>query len=155
SRRGFLGLLCLAACFGAVHALTPGHGKTLVAAYLVGERGTTWHALFLGLVTTLTHTGAVLIIAAVLPLFLPDAVPARVQFVLSLGGGLIVAGMGAWLLFRRLAGRADHFHLRGHGHPHHHHHGVTHSHHHSGPADHYHDAQGHAHPLPQAGNNVG
>ena len=45
-------LLLLAAGFGAIHALTPGHGKTLVAAYLVGERGTSWHAVVLGLVTS-------------------------------------------------------------------------------------------------------
>ena len=63
-------LLLLAAGFGAAHALTPGHGKTLVAAYLVGERGTAWHALLLGLVTTVTHTAAVLVVAAVLPLLL-------------------------------------------------------------------------------------
>src|SRR5207247_125084 len=47
--RGFWLLLLLAAGFGAIHALTPGHGKTLVAAYLVGERGTLWHAVLLGL----------------------------------------------------------------------------------------------------------
>src|SRR5262249_45577313 len=90
-------------------------------------------------------------------LFLPDVVPARVQLVLSLGGGLLVAGMGAWLLLRRLTGKADHFHLGGHDHHHHrhHHHGVTHSHDHFGPADHYHDAQGHVHPLPGADNKVG
>src|SRR5207237_9603499 len=60
---GFWGLLCLSAVFGAVHALTPGHGKTLVAAYLVGERGTMAHALLLGVVTTLTHTGVVIALA--------------------------------------------------------------------------------------------
>src|SRR5262249_53837114 len=49
-------LLVLAAVLGAAHALTPGHGKTLVAAYLIGQRGTVWHACVLGLVTTLTHT---------------------------------------------------------------------------------------------------
>src|SRR5262249_25035939 len=70
----FLGMLC-AAGFGAAHALTPGHGKTPVAAYLVGERGTVWHALLLGLVTTLTHTGAVLILAVVLFLFCDNKVP--------------------------------------------------------------------------------
>ena len=48
--------LLLAALWGAMHALSPGHGKTIVAAYLVGERGTGRHALFLGLVVTATHT---------------------------------------------------------------------------------------------------
>src|SRR5207302_2273997 len=71
-QRGFWALLCLAAGFGAVHALTPGHGKTLVAAYLVGERGTAWHACLLGLVTTLTHTGAVIVLALLAGWFLPQ-----------------------------------------------------------------------------------
>src|SRR5262249_16907665 len=54
TRRGFWVLLLLAGGFGAAHALTPGHGKTLVAAYLVGEHGTALHAVVLGLVTTVT-----------------------------------------------------------------------------------------------------
>src|SRR5262249_47032905 len=53
-----MGLLLLAAfLFGAAHAFTPGHGKTLAAAYLIGERGTVRHAVLLAVVTTLTHTG--------------------------------------------------------------------------------------------------
>lgn len=129
SEQGLLVLLLLAAVFGAAHALTPGHGKTLVAAYLVGERGTVWHALFLGLVTTLTHTGAVILIALVLRWFLQ---PETVQTVLMLGGGLLVAGFGIWLLLRRLSGGPDHVHLPGIGH--HHHHGPG--------ADHDHDGHG-------------
>jgi ABC-type nickel/cobalt efflux system permease component RcnA len=148
SQQGTLLLWFLAAAFGAAHALTPGHGKTLVAAYLVGERGTVWHALALGLITTLTHTGAVLALAAGLLLFFPRAVPQDVQTVLGLGGGLLVAGMGFWLLLRRLTGGADHFHVGGHGHHHHHHHGH-------GNADHYHDEHGHAHPLPADSRAVG
>jgi nickel/cobalt exporter len=148
TRQGFGVLLMLAAGFGAVHALTPGHGKTLVAAYLVGERGTVWHALVLGLVTTLTHTAAVLALAALLPLFFPRAVPATVQATLGLVGGLLVAGLGLWLLLRRLSGRADHFHLGGghhhhhghdHGHHHHHRHHHDHTHHHHDSHEHVHD----------------
>jgi ABC-type nickel/cobalt efflux system permease component RcnA len=113
--RGIWVLLLLAGFFGAVHALAPGHGKTLVAAYLVGEHGTVWHALILGLITTFTHTGAVLALAAVLLIVNPDRLPN-----LELVGGLLVTGMGLWLLLRRLAGQADHFHIGGHGHHHHH-----------------------------------
>jgi ABC-type nickel/cobalt efflux system permease component RcnA len=123
TRRGLAVLLLLACIFGAAHALTPGHGKTLVAAYLVGERGTMAHALLLGLVTALTHTGAVLILAGLLPILFPDALPATVQSVLGLVGGLLIAGLGLWLLMQRLAGRADHVHLGGHGHGHGHGHG--------------------------------
>jgi ABC-type nickel/cobalt efflux system permease component RcnA len=134
-KRGIWVLLLLAGFFGAVHALAPGHGKTLVAAYLVGEHGTVWHALILGLVTTFTHTGAVLALAGILLMVNPERLPN-----LELFGGLLVAAMGLWLLLRRLAGQADHFHLGGHSHHHEHAHGHAHS-------DHYHDEQGHAHAI--------
>jgi ABC-type nickel/cobalt efflux system permease component RcnA len=138
-----LWLLLLAAGLGAAHALTPGHGKTLVAAYLVGENGTTWHAVVLGLVTTLTHTSVVLVTGVALFLVygrrLPEDVSASVQTGLQLIMGLLVVSMGVWLLLRRLSGRADHVHLGG-GH-HHHHHGGHHHHHH-GHADHDHDGEG-------------
>ncbi|HXG10695.1 MAG TPA: hypothetical protein VNK04_13140 [Gemmataceae bacterium] len=149
SERGFWMMLLLAAGLGAAHALTPGHGKTLVAAYLVGQRGTVWHALVLGLVTTLTHTGVVLVLALVLWLYFPHdssaAMRRDVETVLGLVSGLLIVGLGVWLLLRRLSGQADHFHLGGHG-PHHHH--GHHHHHDHGHADHYHDEHGHAHPLP-------
>lgn len=121
SERGLFILLLLAAGFGAAHALTPGHGKTLVAAYLVGERGTAWHAVLLGLVTTITHTGAVIVLAALLVFLFPKAVPAELQMLLGFVGGLMITGMGCWLLLRRLGGGADHFHVGG-GHHHHHDH---------------------------------
>jgi ABC-type nickel/cobalt efflux system permease component RcnA len=120
---GFLLTMLLATLFGAAHALTPGHGKTLVAAYLVAERGTVWHAIVLGLVTTLTHTGAVLLLAGLL-YFLPAAERSNVQEWIQQGLGLVmgllVTSMGFWLLLQRLAGRADHIHLGGG----HHHHGA-------------------------------
>lgn len=114
---GLPALLCLAFVFGAGHALTPGHGKTMVAAYLVGERGTTFQAILLGLVTTLTHTSAVMIIAAVLPWLVPDASSADVQRFLNLAGGFLLCGLGFWLFLTRLTGGADHYHGPG-GHTH-------------------------------------
>lgn len=107
---GFFLTMVFALLFGAGHALTPGHGKTLVAAYLVGERGTVWHAVYLGLVTTLTHTGAVLVLAIILTLW-----PSMTWIMNGLGlvMGLVVVCMGFWLLLQRLAGRADHVHLDG------------------------------------------
>jgi MYXO-CTERM domain-containing protein len=70
-------------------------------------------------VTTLTHTGVILAVALALPLVFPDAPPATVQLVLGLVGGLLIAGVGLWLLMQRLAGRADHVHIgRGHSHSH-------------------------------------
>lgn len=126
-----IGVLLLAAfLFGSAHAFTPGHGKTLVAAYLVGERGTVGHALILALATTVAHTGSVILVAAVLWGTYGNTVPGSAQGVLQFLGGLLVAGVGAWLLMRRITGKADHFHLfAGH---HHHHHGE-HDHHHHGP----------------------
>jgi ABC-type nickel/cobalt efflux system permease component RcnA len=131
TRRGFVVLMLLAAGFGAVHALTPGHGKTLVAAYLVGEHGTIGHALILGVMTTVTHTAAVFVLAAVF-LISPSAA-GLIYYVQGLVGGLFIAGLGLWLLFQRLSGRADHFHLGGHSH-HHHHHYHEHTHEMSLPA---------------------
>jgi nickel/cobalt exporter len=122
-----LGLLMLIAAYiGAMHALTPGHGKTLMAAYLVGERGTLGHAVVLGLATAITHTGVVLLIALGL-LFLPSEMSASarqsVQTGLSLVMGLAIICLGFYLLLLRLSGRPDHVHIGG---GHHHHHGHTH-----------------------------
>jgi nickel/cobalt exporter len=127
---GFWLLLLIAAGVGAVHALTPGHGKTLVAAYLVGQSGTVWHALLLGLVTTITHTGVVLLLAFGLQWLYPQGMSEgdrrNLQSGLGLFMGLAIVCLGFWLLLTRLTGRADHVHLGGG----HHHHGHGHSHHH-------------------------
>jgi nickel/cobalt exporter len=124
SNYGFWMIMLLSAGLGAAHALTPGHGKTLVAAYLVGQQGTIWHALLLGLITTLTHTGAVLVLAVLLR-FAPQSWGANVQSGLGLAMGLVVTCFGFFVLLRRLSGRADHIHLGG-GHHHHHHYGPGH-----------------------------
>jgi ABC-type nickel/cobalt efflux system permease component RcnA len=114
---GFPVLMCLATLFGAAHALTPGHGKALVAAYLVGERGTAWHAVALGLTTTITHTGAVIVLAAGLCWWFPKGIEGKLQIILGFVGGLLIAGLGLWLLLKRLSGGADHVHGPG-GHTH-------------------------------------
>jgi nickel/cobalt transporter (NicO) family protein len=119
SERGVVVVLLLSVLVGAAHALTPGHGKTLVAAYLVGQRGTMAHAFILGLVTTVTHTGIVLLIALGL-LFVDEDSRQAVARSLGLFMGLALVCLGVWLLLQRLAGRADHFHLPGYGHHHHH-----------------------------------
>ena len=111
-------MLLLAFAFGSAHAFTPGHGKTLVAAYLVGERGTVRHACILGLTTTLAHTGSVILVAVILRAVYGDHVPAVTAAVLKLLGGLLIFGVGLWLFLQRARGRADHVHLFGD-----HHHG--------------------------------
>ena len=94
-------LLGLAFFFGSAHALTPGHGKTMVAAYLVGERGTLQHAVGLGLTTSLTHTGSVLVVAAILALVSPS-LEKSIHSGFSLFSGVLVAVLGACLLVARL-----------------------------------------------------
>lgn len=125
-------LLVLSALFGMAHAFTPGHGKTMVAAYLVGERGTVGHAVALGLTATAAHTGSVIALAFGLFFFYGNTAPASAQAWLMMLGGLLIFLVGLWLFMQRLRGRADHVHLFGDDH--HHHHGDGHHHHHHAPA---------------------
>ena len=148
-----VGVLLLAAfLFGAAHAFTPGHGKTLVAAYLVGERGTVKHAVILALATTIAHTGSVIAVAAILWSVYGNNVPGTTQGTLQFIAGLLVLGVGLWLLLRRVAGKADHFHLFA-GHHHHHDHshddGHTHSHDHGDGHHHHHG------PPPESAKSTG
>jgi ABC-type nickel/cobalt efflux system permease component RcnA len=106
-------LLLLAAVFGAFHAFAPGHGKSVAAAFLVGEQGTFRQAILLGLSTTFAHTGSVILIAGVIYLRYRQAVPQEVQHWLGLFGGLLVLFVGMWLFMRRLRGQVDHVHLFG------------------------------------------
>ena len=113
-------LVLIALVHGAGHSLMPGHGKTMVAAYLVGERGTPWHAVMLGIVTTLTHTSAAIIVALLLQFLLPKGSENQVNRVLMFGCGMMMIFVGVWLFLQRLAGRSDHVHLFDMGHAHSH-----------------------------------
>jgi len=163
-----VGALAAVMLWGAGHALTPGHGKTIVAAYLIGSRGTPWHALYLGLTVTLTHTLGVFALGLV-ALFASSYVLADQLYPwLGTVSGVVVVGLGAALLWRRvqslLAPRGhDHHHAphddgndhvhdhphddthvsdHGHGHPHGHEHRRRHGH-----------QQGHSH-LPPGADGV-
>jgi ABC-type nickel/cobalt efflux system permease component RcnA len=96
-------LICVAAAFGlgAMHALSPGHGKTIVAAYLVGSRGTAKHAGLLGLVVTFTHTFTVFLLGIGVLFFQQYVVPEKI--IPTLGGisGLSIVVVGMSLLYRR------------------------------------------------------
>lgn len=96
-------LLALAISFvwGAMHAMTPGHGKTIVGAYLVGSRGTIKHALYLGLTTTITHTLGVFALGLVTLLAAQYIVPEKLYPWMSLFSGLFVVGIGLSLFFQR------------------------------------------------------
>jgi ABC-type nickel/cobalt efflux system permease component RcnA len=114
--------------FGVVHALAPGHGKTVMAAYLVGQRGTRRQALQLGSIVTFTHTASVLALGALLTLG-TLAAPERVVPLTEVLSGLLLAGLGVYLLvpaLRRV--RSGRQHQRGHGHDHGHDHAHAHAH---------------------------
>lgn len=123
--------LLLAAILGGFHALSPGHGKTVVAAYLVGSRGTAKHAVFLGLTVTLTHTAGVFALGIVTLFAAQYVVPERLYPVLSFVSGAIVVAIGLSLLVRRIGaayGYVEHEHnAHGDGHAHTHG-GAAHTH---------------------------
>ncbi len=108
-------LLLTATIFGAFHAFAPGHGKSVAAAFLIGEQGTFRQAVLLGLSTTFAHTGSVILIAGIFYLRYREAVPQDAQHWLGLIGGLLVLFVGMWLFMRRLQGQVDHVHLFGCG----------------------------------------
>jgi nickel/cobalt transporter (NicO) family protein len=112
--------LLLAAFWGAAHALTPGHGKAIVAGYLVGTRGRPRDAVALGLIVTATHTIGVFALGIVTLALSAFVVPERLYPWLTLSSGLLVVGVGASVLRRRLRHRRQH--AKGHDHHHHHHH---------------------------------
>jgi nickel/cobalt transporter (NicO) family protein len=112
-----LASLGLAVFWGAAHALSPGHGKAIVTAYLVGSRGTPAHAALLGLITTVTHTAGVFALGGVTLLLSQWIVPEQLYPWIDLVAGLMVVGVGVAVL----AGRARHAHSHRHGHEHHHH----------------------------------
>jgi nickel/cobalt exporter len=113
--------LLLAAFWGAAHALTPGHGKAIVAGYLVGTRGRPRDAVALGLIVTATHTIGVFALGIVTIALSAFIVPERLYPWLTLVSGLLVVGVGASVLWRRLQHRRRHAHDHHHHHHHHHH----------------------------------
>ena len=93
--------LVIALALGALHALTPGHGKTVVAAYLVGSRGTSWHAIVLGTVVTLTHTGSVFLLGIITLAASQYILPTTIFPFLEILSGALILGLGAYLLWQR------------------------------------------------------
>lgn len=131
--------LGLAVGLGAVHAFAPGHGKTVMAAYLVGERGSMRQAGVIGLTVTATHTAGVLVLGLALSASTSLA-PESVYPWLGLASGLLLAGVGAGMLMRA-TGRRPRLVPAGHGHSHTgHSHAGEHSHDHHSHGDHDHNA---------------
>jgi nickel/cobalt transporter (NicO) family protein len=119
-----LASLAAALFWGAAHALSPGHGKTIVTAYLVGQRGTARHAALLGLIVTATHTVGVFALGLVTLALSQFIVPDQLYPWLNLVSGVLVVAIGASVLRARWRHARQHRH--GHHH-HHHHHGHEHA----------------------------
>ncbi|MCA1624473.1 MAG: sulfite exporter TauE/SafE family protein [Acidobacteria bacterium] len=141
--------LFLAFGFGAMHAMSPGHGKTVVGAYLVGSRGTFKHAVFLGLTVTITHTLSVFALGIVALFASNYILPERLMPFLSFVSGLLVFFIGLTLFKDRLfsalgwktSSHHHHHHDHADGHTHHHdEHGHDHSH-----GEHSHNHELHSH----------
>jgi nickel/cobalt transporter (NicO) family protein len=116
--RGVLVFFLLAAfAWGAMHALSPGHGKTMVAAYLVGTRGKARHAVALGATVTITHTIGVFALGVVTLLLSQFILPEQLYPWLNLASGLMVVGIGATVLRKRVR-QASHHHHHHHDHDH-------------------------------------
>lgn len=120
----------LAVLAGAGHALAPGHGKAMVAAYLIGSRGRVRDAVVLGLTTTLTHTGSVFLFGLTLFYLVSQGAAAsegalqnRIIVGTQLASGILLFGLGLTLFVRRIRGRGPH-----HSHSHDPSHGHSHAH---------------------------
>ena len=133
-----VGMLAIFAGMGALHAIQPGHGKTLVAAYLVATGGTPRDAMTLAAIVTATHTLSVYLLGMLTIVASEWFLPSRVIPVLSVVSGLLVAGLGAMMLWKSLrrwlgfgpkATPGHHNHDHDHAHDHHHDHDHVHHHH--------------------------
>jgi ABC-type nickel/cobalt efflux system permease component RcnA len=127
-------LLVLALGVGAAHALAPGHGKTIAAAYLVGARGRSRDAAALGIAVALMHTASVLVLAAVLWGASSRLDLTSVSTGLQFAAGVAVATVGTWLVWRGRRGAHGHGVADGRAHEHDH--------------DHVHATPGHDHAPP-------
>jgi ABC-type nickel/cobalt efflux system permease component RcnA len=150
-----LGSLAIAFSLGIVHALSPGHGKTIMAAYLVGAKGSSRQAFGLGLAVAVSHTLGVLALAAITLAASNVLPPERLYPILGVVSGGLVIAIGGSLLWSRLRamglGRP---HQTDHGHEHGH---DARGHDHAHTADHAHDPDpehGHPHPHPHPHSHV-
>ena len=149
--------LAIAFVWGGLHALSPGHGKTIVGAYLVGSRSQVHHALVLGLTVTLTHTIGIFALGLVTLGTSRFVLTEELYPWLNVISGVLVTGIGLNLLIQRSRiaqilpkwiSKPQHDHGYEHHHDHHHNHSHDHNHHHH---DHDHDSEhGHSHLPPGA-----
>jgi len=149
----YLGAIAL----GALHAFEPGHGKTIIAAYMIGTKGRTIDGIVLGIIVTFTHTFSVIILGIIAKMLSHTYSEQDLHAWMGLVSSILILGVGLWMLKQRLSGSSGHhhFHLFGKGHHHddhchsHDHHTHNHDHHsaadHNHPDDHHHHASTHSH----------
>jgi nickel/cobalt exporter len=138
---GFVALTFLVAiALGALHALEPGHGKTLLAISLVGARATVKQAAILAGALTVAHTIGVLALGFAIELFKGAFVPETIYPWITLVSGALIAVIGARAIERQLRLQRPFAHAHAHGHSHAHAHAHPHVHH-----PHAHHAHGHEH----------
>ncbi len=133
-----------ATVLGGMHALEPGHGKTVVAAYLIGTKGRKIDAVVLGLVVTLTHTFSVILlaIAAKVASTRLTLTEESLHGYLGLVAGLLILAVGIWMLVGRIRGKEPfHFHSHDHNPGHSHDHNPVHGY--GNPHSHTHDDHSH------------
>lgn len=138
------GALLLAIALGALHALEPGHGKTLLAVSLVGARATTRQAIVLAAALTVAHTAGVLLLGAVVLAATRWIVPEQIYPWITLGSGIFVTLIGARAVAREVRRRLPVGHAHVHAHPHAHPHAHDHLH---LPGEEHHAHAPHAHEL--------
>jgi nickel/cobalt transporter (NicO) family protein len=149
--REFLFFVASSFWAGAAHAATPGHGKTIAAAYIVGARGRPIDAVILGIFVTLSHTSGIVLVGVLASLGSTWLRPQRIEAYLAVAVGILVIILGLWMLWaqrdllalamgepgdgtnRADAHAQDHRHDQDHDHDHPHGHGhgtsvVWHSH---------------------------
>ena len=142
-------LILLATNFlwGAYHAVQPGHGKTIAAAYIVGARGRPVDAWILGIFVTLSHTSGIVLVGLLASLGLPGLESRRIEVWLKVLTGVLIIAIGLWTLWTQRGLLRDALARRhgrdpAHGHPH----DPSHSHSHDGLPEHRHEvAQAHRH----------
>ncbi len=134
----------VAIALGALHALEPGHGKTLLAISLVGARATIKQAAILASALTVAHTIGVLALGVAINVFKGYFVPETIYPWITLGSGIVIAIIGARAIQRQLQQRQPLAHTHGHEAAHAHDHGHAHEHGHAHDHGHAH-AHGHEH----------
>jgi len=140
--------MAIAFGFGAIHALSPGHGKTLVSAYLIGSQGTPQQAILLGVTTTITHTIGIFLLGAIALFASAYVLPEQLYPVLSCISGVTIFLVGLSLLNQRLHSHNHNSHSHNsHNHNSHNHNSHNHNSHNHNSHNHDHD---HHHPHPSA-----